>query len=96
MERKNKWVGQIATAAQNTAYFESSILEEMISTELAMVIQADAFDQSCGLVKPRQVPKKLLPIALFGQGCKSAKAFSHPAMPKSKMVPFVAKAMLFW
>ena len=63
VERKNKWVGKIATAVRNTAYFESSILEEMVSTELAMVIQADAFDQSCGLVKPRQAPKKLLPIA---------------------------------
>ena len=63
MERKNKWVGKIATAVQNTTYFESSILDEMVSTELAMVKQGDAFDQSCGLVKPRQAPKNLLHIA---------------------------------
>ena len=63
MERKNKSVGKIATAVQNTTYFESSILEEIVSTELAMVQQGDAFDQSCGLVKPRQAPKNLLHIA---------------------------------
>ena len=63
MERKNKWVGKLAMAVQNTTYFESSLLEEMVSTALAMVKQGGAFDQSCGLVKPRQAPKNLLPIA---------------------------------
>ena len=52
MERKNKSVGKIATAVQNTTCFESSIWEEIVSTELAMVQQGEAFDQSCGFVNP--------------------------------------------
>ena len=46
MERKNKVVGQLAAAIQNTTAMERSIMEELLAKELSI---SKPFDMSIGL-----------------------------------------------
>ena len=63
MERKNKVAGQQATAIQNTRNYEESILHELLAQELTTVTLPDTFDQTIALLRPKAIPKKLLPMA---------------------------------
>ena len=61
MERKNKVVGQLAAAIQNTTAMERSIMEELLAKELSI---SKPFDMSIGLLEPTRAPKKLWPYGL--------------------------------
>ena len=59
MERKNKVVGQQATAIQNTTKLEQYILEELLAKELSTTITTNPFDTSITLVHTKAAPQKL-------------------------------------
>ena len=62
-KEKNKVAGQQATAIQNARNYEESILHELLAQELTTVTLPDTFDQTIALLRPKAIPKKLLPMA---------------------------------
>lgn len=67
MERKNKTIGRVATAIQNTLTYETSIHQEVVTAELMKVSEKDCFSSELCLLKKRQLQKKCLTLLLgFG------------------------------
>ena len=64
MERKNKLPSRVATLIQNLKVFENSVYSEVITLELERVSHPDVFASHPGLLQPRPVVKKLMPLAL--------------------------------
>ena len=59
MERKHKLANRFANPQNNTTNFERSILQEMLSHNLAAVAEPGLFDTSLSLLSPRPASQKL-------------------------------------